>query len=329
MSAKYLSYTYFMRWSAHDKQYYGVRTANKCEPENDLWHEYQSSSDDTKEFIEKHGKPDIMYVDKTFDDPEKARDYEVKILQENDVVNDDRWLNKNDRRAPPILSGEKNGFYGKKHSKETRQKISKKMKGKLVGEKNPFYGKTHSPEVRQKISEANTGENNVMYGKELPLEHRQKISKALTGKPKSEEHKRKLSEAGSGENHPNWGKTYEERWGKEKAKMIKEKQSAARKNKTLEEIFGEEKAAQLKEQKSGAKNPNFKGYYITPLGKFETVNAASTAHSKILGDWQIRNYCRNNQRMITKRSLVRSTYLTDDMLGKTFKEIGFDFEPKI
>jgi group I intron endonuclease len=63
-------------------------------------------------------------------------------------------------------SGEKNSMYGKPSvmgmlgktfSEESKKKISKANKGKLVGEKNPMYGKTHSLEVRKKISEANTG----------------------------------------------------------------------------------------------------------------------------------------------------------------------------
>jgi hypothetical protein len=37
--------------------------------------------------------------------------------------------------------GEKNGFYGKKHSDKTRRFISEHNKGLMSGEKNPMYGK--------------------------------------------------------------------------------------------------------------------------------------------------------------------------------------------
>jgi hypothetical protein len=67
---------------------------------------------------------------------------------------------------------------GKKHSTETRKKMSDSMKG----EKNPLYGKTHTPETRKKMSEAVMG-------------HYAEFGSALTGIPKSEEHKKKLSEA--------------------------------------------------------------------------------------------------------------------------------------
>lgn len=48
--------------------------------------------------------------------------------------------------------GEKNSFYGKQHSEETKCINSKKMKLKYVGKNNPFYGKQHSEETKQLIS---------------------------------------------------------------------------------------------------------------------------------------------------------------------------------
>ena len=53
--------------------------------------------------------------------------------------------------------GEKNGMYGKTHSKKTRQKISAARKNKLVGSENPFYGRHHSEETKAKISQTNKG----------------------------------------------------------------------------------------------------------------------------------------------------------------------------
>lgn len=50
-------------------------------------------------------------------------------------------------------TGEKASHYGKKHSKETKDKISKANKGRLVGDKNPMFN------VRL------TGDKNPMYGK--------------------------------------------------------------------------------------------------------------------------------------------------------------------
>ena len=49
------------------------------------------------------------------------------------------------------MSGDKNHFYGKEHTPESRAKISKARKGKLVGADNPMYGKTHTPEAIAKM----------------------------------------------------------------------------------------------------------------------------------------------------------------------------------
>ncbi|BAU27807.1 group I intron endonuclease [Aneurinibacillus soli] len=71
--------------------------------------------------------------------------------------------------------GEKNGFYGKHHTEETKEKISIKNKGRLAGEKNPFYGKTHTEEFRKRMAE--------------------NARKRFTGKPISEEQKQNMRAA--------------------------------------------------------------------------------------------------------------------------------------
>ncbi len=75
--------------------------------------------------------------------------------------------------------GEKNGMYGKTHTKEVREKLSRihlgnshakgckrtpehrkklsELASQRIGEKNPFYGKHHTEETKRKISEANKG----------------------------------------------------------------------------------------------------------------------------------------------------------------------------
>lgn len=47
--------------------------------------------------------------------------------------------------------GENNNMYGKKHTDESRQKMSEALKGTRKGENNPFYGKTHDPETIERI----------------------------------------------------------------------------------------------------------------------------------------------------------------------------------
>ena len=81
------------------------------------------------------------------------------------------------------MKGEKNPFYGKKHSEETKNKNSEAHKGKHLSE-----------ETKRKISE-------VKKGTHHSEETKRKISRAQKGKPKSDETRRKLSEAKKGTHH--------------------------------------------------------------------------------------------------------------------------------
>jgi len=108
------------------------------------------------------------------------------------------------------------GASGSVRSIETRRKISKSKKGKLLseetkrklsealkGEKNPNYGKKHSKKTRKKISDA-------MEGKSLSEETKRKMSEVKKGKSLSEETKRKLSKLRKGEKNAMYGKTHNE-----------------------------------------------------------------------------------------------------------------------
>ena len=61
--------------------------------------------------------------------------------------------------------GKDNGFYGKKHTKSTLDKISKKLKGRFSGANNPMYGKVSpmrgksmSDESKEKMRKLGRGE---------------------------------------------------------------------------------------------------------------------------------------------------------------------------
>lgn len=53
-------------------------------------------------------------------------------------------------------NGEEHSHYGLKYNDEWRNNISKGRKGKCVGKENPFYGKDHSKEVLNRLSKANS-----------------------------------------------------------------------------------------------------------------------------------------------------------------------------
>ena len=96
------------------------------------------------------------------------------------------------RKAHPMV-GPKNPMYGKHPSEETRAKL----RAARVGKK-PNLGIKHSDEAKRKMSESRTGTGNHFYGKHHSEESKRKISLSKLGKrlgiPRSEETKRKISE---------------------------------------------------------------------------------------------------------------------------------------
>lgn len=90
---------------------------------------------------------------------------------------------------------------GRRLSVEHRDKIKEFMSSEkhptrgMTGKNAPFYGKKHSIETRAKMSTAQTGEKSCMYGKKLSIETRAKLSAIRKGKTFTEEHKRKISAA--------------------------------------------------------------------------------------------------------------------------------------
>ncbi|MYC40212.1 MAG: hypothetical protein F4X55_04270 [Candidatus Dadabacteria bacterium] len=88
------------------------------------------------------------------------------------------------------------GTLGYRFSAEQRRRLSETRKG----EKNSFFGKKHSPETRLKIGEAGKGRKHT-------TETRLKIGEAGKGRKHTTETRRRISEAQKGKSSPNKGKT--------------------------------------------------------------------------------------------------------------------------
>jgi hypothetical protein len=146
-------FTYLIGWKKYNIWYYGVRYANNCSP-SDLWVTYFTSSNLVNEARLKFGEPDIIQVRKTFNDPHKAKLWESKVLKKMSAVKDDRFLNANDRMAPPIQTKESlaNTSVTAKGDKRTQNQLiaskahSNKMKGRPSDKKIPtiVFGITYS-----------------------------------------------------------------------------------------------------------------------------------------------------------------------------------------
>jgi hypothetical protein len=73
--------------------------------------------------------------------------------------------------------GEKHYFYGKNHTDETKEKLSNKLKGRIISEET----RNKMSETRKKIT--------------ISEETRKKMAQSLRGKPRSEETKEKIRQS--------------------------------------------------------------------------------------------------------------------------------------
>lgn len=176
-----MSYTYLIGWTKLNKFYYGVRFSKNCRPE-DLWVTYFTSSKHVKSFTNQYGKPDIIEIRKTFEDKNKARLWEEKVLKKMKVLEKDNWLNKTDNKSidPECAALGPKKQIGIKRSEETKNKLRgpKSEQHKLnmkIARKKLFESGYKNPnpalrqDVKKKMSEikkiAQKGELNNMYGK--------------------------------------------------------------------------------------------------------------------------------------------------------------------
>jgi len=90
---------------------------------------------------------------------------------------------KHKKRISKATMGKNNPFYGRKHSKETREKMSEawKKRGPVSEETRKKLSKVHkgriiSAETRKKLSLANKGQVPWTKGRKLSEEHKRKIS---------------------------------------------------------------------------------------------------------------------------------------------------------
>lgn len=157
------------------------------------------------------------------------------------------------RKMSESLSKEKNGFYGKYHSQESKKKISDKIKEWYKENKNPMFGRRHSEEAKKKISEKNKGLKRTEEAKKKLSDVIKKKGHPMFGRKHSEESKRKMSKAKigrfSGENHP--------QYNTHKSEETKRKISEIKIGKKLNLTKEQRKNRSLK--RCGPKNPMWNG----------------------------------------------------------------------
>jgi hypothetical protein len=176
-------YTYLIKHRPTGQVYYGVRSANKDDPHEDLWNKYYTSSPRVQRLIEETGKESFdVEVRKVFETKEQAVAWETKVLRRCKVLHDARWINQNVAGyiIPTEESNKKISDFHKDKPKSDEHKLnlSKSQKGKpKVNSKN------QTPEYRALMSKLKSGVNNPMYGKGCTPERAANISAANKGKP--------------------------------------------------------------------------------------------------------------------------------------------------
>jgi 5-methylcytosine-specific restriction endonuclease McrA len=121
---------------------------------------------------------------------------------------------------------------GKKHSKETKQKWSKSRKGNQVGIENPFFGRKHSEESKQKIREKKIGK--TISKESIKKQIETKIRNGTNSH--SEETKRKIGYANKGKLVPEHQKKILSKLYKGR-KLSKEIRNKMSKSRSLEKHF--------------------------------------------------------------------------------------------
>lgn len=167
------AYTYLIKHIPSNKFYYGVRYAKGCDPK-DLWVNYFTSSKHIKRLIELDGKNSFeIQIRKTFSDANKARIWENKVLNRLNVINRSDFINKSNNISisPEAAASAMKG----KHQSEKQKLIVNQ-----IGKAN--LGRKHTEETRKKVSISLIG-NTRKLGVKESIETKLKKSLAKIGKP--------------------------------------------------------------------------------------------------------------------------------------------------
>jgi len=216
-------YTYLIRHRPTNRVYYGVRSANKVDPDQDLWQHYFTSSPKVQQLIEETGRDSFdVEIRRVFETREQAVAWEIKVLRRCGVLEDDRWINQNvagyivptEESRRKISEFHKNRPKSEEHKKNlSRSQTGKPKKSTVyqsieyrqmmselkIGENNGMYGKTHSEEAKRRIGEKNKihmqGESNPMK-KVVWTEERREHMRQIRAKrqPWTEEQKKAVAE---------------------------------------------------------------------------------------------------------------------------------------
>lgn len=286
------------------------------------------------------------------------------LEKEREIVNDEFIADKNTYNvclggSGGGLPGELNPFFGRTHTQETKDKLSKANKGKKLTDEHkqkiskgllesvPFQTAMKSEERSIKLSESLRNseahkeamkspersarisegiKNSVKFHETMASEEyrkaqseRIKNSEAHNAAMKSPERRKKVSDALKGKPHP-----WQDKVNKNPEKI--EKTAAKHRGMKRSEQTCKNVSESLKGKYKGTESNSFKGYWVTPWGKFDSLgNAASELGNGFI---TIRDRClEKNNNVVRQQSLTADSKLDKSMIGKTWAELGWGFEP--
>jgi group I intron endonuclease len=319
------------------KIYIGYHASENIENDS-----YLGSGKLLRKAIKKHGKENfIREILFEYNTSEEAFAKELEIVNEEFVEREDTY-NIWPGGVGGSLPGDKSPFFGKKHTdeskrkmsennymkgkhhtEETKEKLSKAHSGKILSDetkeklsKNSYMkGKHHNEETKEKLRLANVGQKRSAEARKLMSEN-----SGNKGKPKSEEFKKHLSEKLTGQPHP-WN--LEINRNPEKIKKTVEKKLGVK----LSEEHCKSISEGRKGKTTGKDNYKYIGDYITPYGIFSSSSIAA----KALGLFSNTIYkrCVFSHNKISDQAIKGEK--NKDLIpyhGKTYREAGWWFEPK-
>ncbi len=181
LHARMALYIYSATNKINGKRYIGK---TKFDPPTHRWNQHLAAAKkgpkDNKRFqpyfhraIRKHGRDNFSFdIIHTFDDNE----VDAWMQAEKDYI---KKYRSNERDHGYNLTDGGDGVPGWKASPAVRRRMSERRKGKYVGNKNPFWGKRHSDRVRKLLSgkaAKRTGRRNPFHGRRHSKESRARMA---------------------------------------------------------------------------------------------------------------------------------------------------------
>jgi hypothetical protein len=140
-------------------------------------------------------------------------------------------------------------------------------------------------------------------------EHKKNLSTSLSGRLLSSETKKKMSRAHIGVERKPFSKEHKKNLSKAG--------------------IGKKYGPQTNEHQKKRIESLWVGVYITPWGDYNTSTEAAKHCTHPISRSAVYNWCRgHNDKIITPYNVGKALYLKSEYIGKSFKELGFNFQQR-